>query len=134
MKEHLKPFPLVKKVTLVYKLDPAVLAQRFTQAFGAINFRGSCKIGDGTFGFPNTFFELSALEKQIQVLIASTPAPKPKPYYAPDELARMLKMFGDLRDILDRECAPVGSEANSILQSWRRLIGQIGPAASSSIR
>ncbi len=56
------------------------------------------------------------------ITVAPTSAPKVRPRYEPEEIGRMLKMVGELRDILDMRCAPTYSQIHTAMQTWRRDI------------
>jgi hypothetical protein len=83
---------------------------------------------------PAPLVEASPVAAPPVVVKAEPPpvsVPRLKPHYEPEEIGRMLKMLGALRDIIDQKCAPAYSSAHSALQSWRRLLTEEGPKGLS---
>jgi hypothetical protein len=61
------------------------------------------------------------LQNQRSPAVTAAPIQAPiQLRYEPEEISRMLKMIGKLRDIVDNKCSPTSSAISTALQTWRR--------------
>jgi hypothetical protein len=64
--------------------------------------------------------QVVAVKSAAPIPVQQAPHPAMKLRYESDEIGRMLKMTGALRDIVDKKCSPTASAISTALQTWRR--------------